>query len=154
MPMTVKLHITGGERVMRTVKAVEKSADEAAISAPEKLAKILQRYLIQESPVWSGALKKSWRRIRSKRNAWRVQSTEWKYSVPHFKLSGPRWAGKSYALFPQRGTKGKIRLRSGGFKIVGPRASSVGYANRALDRTERHLKDVLTMPIDKAMKKY
>jgi len=152
MSMTVRLHVSGQDRVMRTTKAVEKSVDEAATSCPERLAKILQQHLIEESPVWSGALKKSWRRVRSKKNAWRVQSTEWKYSVPHFRLSGPRWAGKSYALYPQRGTQGKIKTR-GGYKPVGPRASSVGYADRALDKTERQLKDVLTLPIDKAMKR-
>ena len=138
--MTVKLHITGGERVMRTVKAVEKSADEAALSAPEKLAKLLQQYLVEESPVWSGVLKKSWRRIRSKRNAWRVQSTEYKYLTP-YKLGGPMIKPrKSYALYPQIGTSTT-------------KPGSVGYADRAIDRVETHLKNVLAQPIDKAMRR-
>lgn len=140
MPMTVKLHISGGERLRRTVRAVEKSPEEAATSAPEKLAKLLQNNLVKESPVWAGILKKSWRRIRSKKNAWRVQSTEYKYKTP-YKLGGPmKKPRKSYALYPQKGTRTT-------------RPSSVGYVDRALDRTERHLKDVLTQPIDKAMRR-
>jgi len=140
MSMTVRLHVSGQDQVMRTTKAVEKSVDEAATSCPERLAKILQQHLIEESPVWSGILKKSWRRIRSKKNAWRVQSTEYKYKTPH-KIGGPmKKARKSYAIYPHRGTRTT-------------RPSSVGYVDRALDNVEAELKDVLTQPIDKAMRR-
>ncbi len=140
MSMTVRLRITGTERAGRLVRAVERSPKVAATSAPERLAHILQMQLIKESPVWSGILKKSWRRIRSKRNAWRVQSTEFKYKTPH-KLGGPMdKPRKSYALYPHRGTPTT-------------RPSSVGYVDKALDKVEKKLMNVLTLPIDEAMRR-
>lgn len=139
MPMTVKLTVHGDKRALRTVRNIERTVNQQATSAPERLTKILQESLIAESPVWSGTLKNSWRRIRSKRNAWRVQSTEYKYNTP-YRLGGPRIKPrKSYAMYPQKGTRTT-------------RPSSVGYVDRAIDRVEDRLKNVLTQPIDRALK--
>lgn len=140
MAMTVVVRIRGDKAALRTVKALEKTVNELPTSVPEKLAQSLQRHLIKESPVWSGILKKSWRRIRSKRNAWRVQSTEYRYLTP-YKLGGPMIKPrKSYAAYPQKG--------SGTTK-----ASSIGFVDRAIDRLEQQYKKVLEEPLDKAMKR-
>ena len=140
MAMVANVSVKGLRRTLRAVKDLEKGVNEEVTSGAERGAQILQREFIRESPVWSGNLKKSWRRIRSKRNAWRVQSTEWKQSVPHFKLSGPRWSGRSYALFPHRGTETT-------------KQSSVGYVNRAIKKSEKKIFRELGKKIDMALKR-
>ena len=112
MSKIINVKITGDKSMIRTVRNVDKAVNDTARSEPEKMCQKLQRSLIIESPFYTGLLKSSWRRMRSSKNRWRVQSTEFR--------SAKR---RSYAIWPQIGTKTT-------------RQSSRGYVDRAIERVD------------------
>jgi len=140
--VSFEITLHGAKETRRLTERVYKAAKDIRINAPNILTENLARYMYLEAPSWSGHLKRQIWAVKERTGSARVETRTYQQ---HKDLHG-RKSNKSYAEAVETGYIPKPpwpQYRS---------AKYGDFATRALNRLEKHYKDELDEPIDKAMR--